>query len=46
MKGYGGVTTNDRFAFLSEQPGIDEAHFWQSEGNSVFQSVDPLKKYL
>jgi len=29
MKGFVGVTDNDWFAFLSEQPGIDEVHFWQ-----------------
>jgi len=27
MKGYVGVTGNDWFAFLSQQPGIDEVNF-------------------
>jgi len=30
MKGFIGVTDNDWFAFLSQQPGIDEVNFWQS----------------
>jgi len=30
MKGFVGVTDNDWFAFLSQQPGIDEANFWQT----------------
>jgi len=29
MKGFVGVTDNDWFAFLSQQPGIDEVNFWQ-----------------
>ena len=28
MKGYIGVTDNDWFDFLSQQPGIDEVNFW------------------
>jgi len=27
MKGFVGVTDNDWFAFLSQQPGIDEVNF-------------------
>jgi phosphopantetheinyl transferase (holo-ACP synthase) len=27
MKGFVAVTNNDWFAFLSQQPGIDEVHF-------------------
>ncbi|HUT72137.1 MAG TPA: hypothetical protein VMW89_15820 [Desulfatiglandales bacterium] len=27
MKGYIGITDNDWFAFLSQQPGIDEVNF-------------------
>jgi len=29
MKGFIGVTDNDWFAFLSQQPGIDGVNFWQ-----------------
>jgi len=29
MNGFVGVTGNDWFAFLSQQPGIDEVNFWQ-----------------
>jgi hypothetical protein len=29
MKGFVGVTDNDWFAFLSQQPWIDEVSFWQ-----------------
>ena len=29
MKGFVGVTDNDWFAFLSQQPGIDKVNFWQ-----------------
>jgi len=29
MKGFVGVTDNDWFASLSQQPGIDEVNFWQ-----------------
>jgi len=32
MNGFVGVTYNDWFAFLSQQPGIDEVDFWQSGG--------------
>jgi len=28
MKGFVGITDNDWFAFLSQQPGIDEVNFW------------------
>jgi len=29
MKSFVGVTDNDWFVFLSQQPGIDEVNFWQ-----------------
>jgi len=29
MNGFVGVTDNDWFASLSQQPGIDEVNFWQ-----------------
>ena len=32
MKGFVGVTDNDWFAFLAQQPGIDEVNFWQPVG--------------
>jgi len=34
MKGFVGVTDNDSFAFLSQQPGIDRENFWQSDVNN------------
>jgi hypothetical protein len=30
MKGFAGWTENELFAFLFEQPEIDEVNFWQS----------------
>jgi len=29
MNGFAGVTENDWFAFLSQEPGIDEVNFWE-----------------
>jgi len=29
MKGFIGVTDNDWFEFLSQQPEIDEVNFWE-----------------
>jgi len=29
MKAFIGVTDNDWFAFLSQQPWVDEVNFWQ-----------------
>jgi len=29
IEGFIGVTDNEWFAFLSQQPGIDEVNFWQ-----------------
>jgi len=37
MKGFVGVTDNDWFAFLSQQPGIDEVNFWQPNGTAQFR---------
>jgi len=34
MKGFVGVMYNDWFAFLSQQPGINEVNFWQPSGTS------------
>jgi len=30
-----GITDNEWFAFLSQQPGIDEVKFWQVKANRV-----------
>ena len=38
MKGYIGVTDNIWFAFLSQQPGIDEVNFWQPKLEEVAQA--------
>ena len=35
MNGFVGVTDNDWFAFLSQQPGIDEVNFWQRSVNNL-----------
>jgi len=41
MKGFVGVTDNEWFAFLSQQPGIDEVNFWQPGSNMpVRKNVD------
>jgi hypothetical protein len=32
MNGFIGLTDNDWFAFLSQQPGIDGVNFWQPGG--------------
>jgi len=35
MNGFVGVTDNDWFSFLSQQPGIDEVNFWyRSKGSA------------
>jgi putative restriction endonuclease len=44
MKGFIGVTDNDWFAFLSQQPGIDEVNFWQPGGTGQFRA--PNRKIL
>ena len=37
MNGFVGVTDNDWFSFLSQQPEIDEVNFWQPERHKAFQ---------
>lgn len=37
MKGFIGVTDNEWFSFLSQQPGIDEVNFWQPGGQTQFR---------
>ncbi|MFB0520159.1 MAG: hypothetical protein ACETWD_01880 [Desulfatiglandales bacterium] len=39
MKGFVGVTDNDWFAFLSQQPGIDEVNLWQPGGTTRFRRL-------
>ena len=46
MKGFIGVTDNDWFAFLAQQPGIDEVNFWQPGGKSQFKSLQPGEPLL
>jgi putative restriction endonuclease len=46
MKGFVGVTDNDWFAFLSQQPGIDEVNFWQPGGRSQFLALAPQEPFL
>ena len=46
MKGFIGVTDNDWFAFLSQQPGIDEVNFWQPSGAGKFRRLDPGEPFL
>jgi len=38
MKGFVGVTDNDWFVFLSQQPGIDEVNFWQPSADVSFRA--------
>ena len=47
MKGYIGVTDNIWFAFLSQQPGIDEVNFWQPKLEEVAQAraEEPLQAH-
>ena len=46
MKGYIGVTDNDWFTFLSQQPEIDEVNFWQPGGRSQFRSLQPDEPFF
>ena len=39
MNGFVAVTDNHWFAFLSQQPEIDEVNFWQPRGRSQFRSL-------
>ena len=38
MRGFVGITDNDWFAFLFQQPGIDEANFWQPSADVSFRA--------
>jgi putative restriction endonuclease len=46
MKGFVGVTDNNWFSFLSQQPGIDEVNFWQPGGRRLFKSLEPGEPFL
>ena len=46
MKEFVGVTDNDWFAFLSQQPGIDEVNFWQPGGTGRFRRLNPGEPFL
>lgn len=46
MKGFIGVTDNDWFAFLSQQPGIDEVNFWQPSGTGQIRAPAPGGPFL
>lgn len=46
MKGYVGVTDNQWFSFLSEQPGIDEVNFWQPGGGTAFRRLSPGEPFF
>ena len=46
MKSFVGVTDNDWFEFLAQQPGIGEVNFWQSGGTSQFHALAPEEPFL
>jgi len=46
MNGFIGITDNDWFAFLSQQPGIDEVNFWQPGGTGRFRALEPGEPFL
>lgn len=46
MKAFVGVTDNDWFAFLSQQPGIDEVNFWQPTARQPFRALVPGEPFL
>ena len=46
MKGFIGVTDNDWFTFLSQQPEIDEVNFWQPGGKTRFRSLSPGEPFF
>lgn len=41
-----GVTDNDWFRFLRDQPGIDEVNFWQPSGGREFRVLRPGDLFL
>ena len=46
MAGSIGVTDTDWFAFLAQQPGIDEVNFWQPGGTGRFRALEPGEPFL
>ncbi len=38
MKGFVGLTNNDWFVFLAQQPGIDEVNLWQPSAEVSFRA--------
>ena len=44
MKAFADV--NDWFAFLSQQPGIDEVNFWQPGGTGQFRVLAPGEPFF
>jgi len=46
MKGFVGVTDNNWFAFLSQQPEIDEVNFWQPGGTGQFRAIAPGEPFF
>jgi putative restriction endonuclease len=46
MNGFIGVTDNDWFEFLAQQPGIDEVNFWQPGGSTRFRALTPSEPFL
>lgn len=46
MKAFVGVTDNDWFRFLRNQPGVDEVNFWQPSGGSGFRALQPGQPFL
>jgi len=46
MKGFVSIMDNDCFAFLSQQPVIDEVNFWEPGGRSQFKSLHSGEPFL
>ena len=46
VKLYVGITDYDWFRFLSTQPNVEEANFWQPGGRTTFQALKPGELFL
>lgn len=46
MRAFVGVTDNDWFRFLRNQPGVDEVNFWQPSGGPEFRALQPGQPFL
>jgi putative restriction endonuclease len=44
--GYIGLMDPDWYAYLSNQPHVDEVNFWQPHGNRVFRAIKPGEIFL